>query len=156
MSDSAVDQHPHSPAHSSSFPPPLHARRTGLKAGGGADSPSDKATRPLLTFQPISSLTVAQPFLSHNNTPFTLSLLVGVQGRVQPVRPAGGLVCGTVLISTAVWRRKPRYLLPPPPPSSLPLPISSLSLGVSRGFFHHAACAARFVKDVAASCLFMD
>lgn len=127
MSDCVVDQHPHSPPHPSSFPPFLYARWTRLKAGGGADSPSDKATRPHLTFQPISSLTLPQPFLSHNNTDFTLSLLVGVQGRGQPVRPAGGLVCGTVLISTAVWRQKPRYLPPPPLLHTSPIPTSSLT-----------------------------
>jgi len=65
-----------------------------------------------------------------------------------------------VLISRGIWRRILRYL-PPQPPSppnlliSLLFPFSlSPSLHVSGGCFHHAACVARFVKDVAASCLF--
>lgn len=41
------------------------------------------------------------------------------------------------------------------PHSSKPPHLSpSSSLHVSGGCFHHAACVARFVKDVAASCLF--
>lgn len=68
----------------------------------------------------------------------------------------GGLVCGTVLISPRIWRRKPRYLPPQPPsPPAPPKPAHPApSLHVSGGCFHHAACVARFVKDVAASCLF--
>lgn len=111
---------------------------------------------------PSSSLTLPQLFLEHTNMTLTLRppLHVGAKGSGQPVRPMGGLVCGTVLISTGVWRRKPHYL---PPPHSFPSrtpplfllfrsPLSA-SLEVA---FHHSACVARFVKDVAASCLFMD
>lgn len=138
VSGSAVDQHPHTPPHLSSSPaPPLSARGTRLQAGGGADSPSDKATRPCLTFHPFSSLILPRPFLIHTHilsfSPPSLSLCVGTEDRGQAARQAGGLVCGTVLISTGIWRRKPRYL-PPQPPSSNPphlSPSSSLPLFMS-------------------------
>ena len=169
VSDSAVDQCPRAPSHSSSLHPPLllSARATRLHAGGRADSPSDKATRPRLTFHPFSSLLLPRPFLPHTQThtltlthtssPGSLSLCVGAEDRGQAAWQAGGLVCGTVLISTGIWRRKPRYL-PAQPFSSKPPSSRSFflfpSLYVSGGCFHHAACVARFVKDVAASCLF--
>ena len=169
VSDSAVDQCPRAPSHSSSLHPPLllSARATRLHAGGRADSPSDKATRPRLTFHPFSSLLLPRPFLPHTQThtltlthtssPGSLSLCVGAEDRGQAAWQVGGLVCGTVLISTGIWRRKPRYL-PAQPFSSKPPSSRSFflfpSLYVSGGCFHHAACVARFVKDVAASCLF--
>lgn len=87
-------------------------------------------------------------FSSH--TLNTLFFCVGAKRQDQAAREAGGLVCGTELISTGIWRRKPRYLTPPNPPSP---PSSCLPL-YSGGCLHHAACITRFVKDVAASCRF--
>lgn len=81
---------------------------------------------------------------------------VSAQDRGQAARQTRGLVCGTVLSSTGVWRQKAWYLLPQSPsrsPKSLSFFLSSFFY-VSGGCFHHTACVARFVKDVAASCLF--
>lgn len=68
VSDSAVDQHPCTSTHSSSSPLLLSARGTRLQAGGGADSPSDKATRPCLTFYPFSSFILPCSLLKHTHT----------------------------------------------------------------------------------------
>lgn len=66
-------------------------------------------------------------------TPHSLPLCVGTEDWGQAARQAGGLVCGTVLISTGVWRLKSRYLPPQPPFSKSPhlSPSSSLPLSVS-------------------------
>lgn len=68
VSDSAVDQHPHAPTHSSSPPLLLSTRGTRLQADRRADSPSDKAARPCLTFHPFSRLILPRPFLTHTLT----------------------------------------------------------------------------------------
>lgn len=111
--------------------PLLSTRTTRLKAGGGADSPSDKATRPGPTFILVIPHTPPALPRTHRLGFRPLSLCVGAEGRGQPVRPAGVLICGTVLISTGVQRRKQRYL-PPPPPPSLFLLFRSPSLRLSR------------------------
>lgn len=67
VSDSGVDQHPCTPTHSSSSPF-LSARGTRLQAGGGADSPSDKATRPRLTFHPFSFFILPHSYFTHTLT----------------------------------------------------------------------------------------
>lgn len=111
----------------------LSARGSSLHAGGRADSPSDKATRPCLTFHPFSSLILPRPFLPRTQTrtlsPCSLSLCVRTEDRGQAAWQAGGLVCGIVLISTGIWRRKLRYL-PAQPLSSKP-PLISLLLPLS-------------------------
>lgn len=149
---------PRAPTHLSSAPLSssfLSARGTRLQSGGGSDSPSDKATKPCLTFHPFSSLIFLTHTCIYTFSLHSVSLCVGTESPGQAARQAGGLVCGTMLISTGIWRRKPRYLPPQPPPSPPSLSFfRSPSLRVSGGCFHHAACVARFVKDVAASCLF--
>lgn len=78
VSASAVDQHPHAPTHLSSPPPYFHsARGSRLQAGGGADSPSDKATKPCLTFRPVHPSYSPGPsshMLDFSHFPLTSSL----------------------------------------------------------------------------------
>lgn len=76
--------------------------------------PADLAS-PLIPLHPSQSTALPRSLQ-------LLSLSVPVcwrQRQGQPARPAGVLVCGIVLISTGVWRRRQRYL-PPPPPSFKP------------------------------------
>lgn len=88
VSESAVDQHPSSPTHSSSpFIPHSLSPCQRNQAGGGPDSPSDKATRPCLTFHPISSLILPWSFLTHTHiytvSPHALSLCVSTEDHRQ-------------------------------------------------------------------------
>lgn len=106
--------------------------------------PPDR-TLPFTPHSPSVFLHTLHPYCTHS--PF-LCASTGSQG--QAVRKAGGLVCGAVLISTGIWRRKARYLTPQTPHPSL----SSLPPCISGGCFHHTTCIARFLKDVPASCLF--
>lgn len=142
-------------------PSRLCSRHRNQAAGG----PERRLTfrRGRRTFHLVSSLSLPLSPSSRTHSrlytyhPHSLSLSADTGDRGQAVWQAGGLVCGTLLISTGIWRRKQHYLTPQPtphppyfsPPSSLPP-----SRYASRGCFHHAARVARFVKDVAASCLF--
>lgn len=92
-------------------------------------------TLPFIPHAPSVFLHALNPYSTHS-----LFLCACTRSQGQAVRKAGGLVCGTVLISTGIWRRKARYLTPQTPhpsPSSLPLCISG-------GCFHHTTCIARF------------
>lgn len=80
----------------------------------------------------------------------TLFFCVSTKRQDQAAKEAGGLVCGTKLISTGIWRRKPRY----PTPPTTPISPFFLSPSYSGGCLHQAACITRFVKDVTASCRF--
>lgn len=90
--------------------------------------PPDLAS-PLIPFHPSRSPSLSPHTYTQLCTysPHSLFPCVGTEGRGQAARQAGGLVCGTVLISTGIWRRKPRYLQAP---SSKPL-ISLLPLSLS-------------------------
>lgn len=57
----------------------------------------------------------AKAFLPHIFD--TLFLCVHTKRQGQAARESGVLVCGTELISTGIWRRKPRYLNPQTPSS---------------------------------------
>lgn len=107
--------------------PPTPTGEARLQAGRGSVSPSDKATRPRLTFHPSLSPGLSPPTCAwlFAHSPHSLFLCFGTEGRGQAGRQAGGLVCGTVLISTGIWRRKSRYLQSP---SSKPLPLRLLRL----------------------------
>lgn len=48
----------------------------------------------------------------------TLFFCVSTKRQDQAAKEAGGLGCGTKLISTGIWRRKPRYPTPPTTPIS--------------------------------------
>lgn len=129
VSNSTVDQHPHAPNHLSS-PPPFPPEEPGCRLAGVPTHlqtrPPDLAS-PLIPFHPSRSPSLSPHTYTqlYTYSPHSLFPCVGTEGRGQAARQAGGLVCGTVLISTGIWRRKPRYLQAPSskPLISLPLPL---------------------------------
>lgn len=70
----------------------------------------------------------------------TLSFCVGTKRQDQAAREAGGLECGTELISTGIWRRKSQYLTPKPPISHFFLSPSLLWRLPPSCRLHHQVC----------------
>lgn len=128
MSESAVDQHPSALTHSSSPPStPLSAKGIGL-----AGEPTHLQTRPPDLVSPFILFHASRSPNPSSHTftfsPHALSLCVSTEDRGQAAKQAGGLVCGTVLISTGVLRRKATLSTTTNP---LPQTSSSLSLFLS-------------------------
>lgn len=131
VSESAVDQHPSAPTHSSSPPSPLLS----AKGIGLTGEPTHLQTRPPDLISPFILFHASHSPNPSSLSPHALSLCVSPEDRGQAARQAGGLVCGTVLISTGVLRQKATLTTTtnPPPPNlliSFLLPVSaSLEVG---------------------------